>query len=614
MTILWSLVNHYARLAARGEAPMPGFAPAQIGFTIVLSADGSVVRVDDERVREGKHRRPKIVEAPLLPNRTVAVASGAFWDKTSYVLGRTSRERQARDGARVEQEHAAFKARHEQLLKATTDAGCKAVLAFLRRWTPQNYERLPKAEELLDQNVAFRLDGEREFVHQRPAARAALLTEAASAEGGDSGKCLITGITAPIARLHNPPIKGVSGALSSGARLVSFNLDAFNSYRKIQGGNAPVSEYAAFAYATALNALLAATDGADSTTVRPRYRNRIGLGGDTVVFWAETPEAEDLLRVFFVPPHDPNKIAEIRKLIETTQAGHSLSEAMPQLDEKTGAYVLGLSPNAGRLSVRFWLDGTLGDLARRFAEHWADLSLDPFLRTPPPPLWALLQELAAQRKAENVPPHLAGEVTRAILTGRRYPTTSLIQTVMRIRTDQDRTTKPVASMQKVNRLRVSLVKAYFAREYRKGLVSEDVPVSLDPNSTNTAYRLGRLFAVLERLHRAALGQRSPGIRERFYAPASSTPAIIYPLLIRNALTHCRALRLANGPGFAEWFEDRIDEIAAGLNSAFPKTLSLPDQGRFALGYYHEREFLRLKRADKPIDFETSDSAADETAD
>ena len=618
MTILQALAARHERLAERGEAPVPGFGPVNLGFAVVLGTDGRVVTVDDLRVGDGKRARPQVREAPLPPKRTVAVASGAFWDKTSYVFGRTagdptaSPERQARDAARTAQEHAAFKLRHESLLAGTEDAGCHALLAFLRSWTPDAYDALLHAGAMLDQNVAFRLDGEPGFIHERPAARAALLAEAGAAAGGTPGVCLVTGAVAPIARLH-PSIKGVSGAQSSGAALVSFNLDAFNSYGKEQGGNAPVSEAATFAYATALNALLSASDGADPKTGRPRWRNRVGLGEDTVVFWAETAEAERVVEAFFdVPPDDEDETTAVRKVLQDMQAGRGLQDAGPKVQPGTRVYVLGLSPNAARLSVRFWVDQTLGDLAARFQEHWDDLRLDPAPRSRPPPVWALLSELAAQRKAENVPAHLAGELTRAILTGGRYPSSLLAQTVMRIRADQDRKDAAGRTQEKLSALRVAMLKACLARDHRKGLIPESVPVSLDPDSTNPAYRLGRLFAVLERLQRAGLGERNATIRDRFYAAASATPEMVFPSLLRNARNHGKAVRSKVGAGLAEWFEDRIGEIAAGLDGAFPKVLTLQEQGRFALGYYHQREFFRRKKDGVPPELDAAEQAVDET--
>jgi CRISPR-associated protein Csd1 len=272
--------------------------------------------------------------------------------------------------------------------------------------------------------------------------------------------------------------------------------------------------------------------------------------------------------------------------------------------------VLGLSPNAARLSVRFWVEQSLGDFAQHFQQHWEDLKLDPKPHPWPPPLWRLLLELAPQRKSENISPHLSGEIMRAILTGLPYPRALLIQTIMRIRADQDEEDRRTGrTLEKVSDLRVALLKACLARMHRWKLIAEDVPVSLDLTSTNSAYRLGRLFSVLERLQRAALGQRNATVRDRFYASASATPALVFPSLIRNAHNHSKTIRTKVGAGLAEWFEDHIADIASGLDGSFPKTLPLEEQGRFALGYYHQRDVFRRKK-DVPAEIEVAEAVAD----
>lgn len=616
MTILQALAARYERLAAEGLAPIPGFAPAQISFTLVINKDGVLVAVQDERNGDAKRRRPRVTIAPQAPKRTVGVASGAFWDKTSYVLGRTvldatvSPARQERDADRLAREHAAFRERHETLLSASHDEGCQALLRFLQNWTPAAYDALDHAEAMLDQNVAFRLEGHASFIHDRPAARAALLAEAAAKDAGASAMCLVTGQTGPVARLH-PSIKGVPGAQSSGAALVSFNLDAFTSYGHAQGDNAPVSEAAAFAYGNALNALL--TPSGTDANGRPIYPNRVMLGGTTVVFWAETGPAEALASAFFapIPANEATETKLLRDTLQQMQNGTPLRQAAPELDPATRVYVLGLSPNAARLSVRFWVEQSLESFTANFLQHWDDLRIEPMPDFWPPPLWALLYELAAQRKAENVPQHLEGEFMRAILTGLPYPRSLLAQTVLRIRADQDRQDpKSGRTLEKVSDLRVALLKACLARLHRKGLIPEDVPVSLDPTSLNAAYRLGRMFSVLERLQGAALGQRNATIRDRFYASASATPAQVFPSLLRNARNHSKTIRSRVGAGLAEWFEDHLADIASGLEGAFPKTLPLEEQGRFALGYYHQRDVFRRKK-DVPVELDTDDSTNEE---
>jgi CRISPR-associated protein Csd1 len=420
VTILQSLARRYDRQAQAGKAPVRGFAPAQISFTIVLSRDGAYVRTDDERTGEGKKRRPCIVPAPAAPKRTLSIASGVFWDKTSYVLGATavdvnaSAAKQAKDAERLVKEQAAFRARHENLLAGVDDAGCSALLTFLRAWMPDRYGDLDCATEMLDQNVAFRLEGEHGFFHDRPAACAALSAEAAGQDAGAEAMCLVTGKRAPIARLH-PSIKGVPGAQSSGAALVSFNLEAFTSYGHSQGDNAPVSEDAAFAYATALNGLL--TPRGVNARGRPRYPNRVMLGETTVPFWAEYEDAERLMRRMVgddddaeetpgdaLPVDDGTETAKLGDVMRRLKDGIPLTEASAgtDLNPATRVYVLGLSPNAARLSVRFWVEQTLGDFTAHFQAHWSDLMLEPRPRFWPPPLWALLLELAPQRKSENI--------------------------------------------------------------------------------------------------------------------------------------------------------------------------------------------------------------------
>lgn len=627
MTILQSLAQRYDRLAETGDVPVPGFAPSQISFSIVLDHDGTYVTTLDERTGEGKKLRPRTVPAPSAPKRTVGIASGAFWDKTSYVLGRTAADttagvaKQAKDAARLVKEHASFIARHQALLADSDDPGFIALLAFLHHWSPDRYDTLAHAEAMLDQNVAFRLDGERGFIHDAPAARAALMAETGARSTGPEAMCLVTGGTGPIARLH-PSIKGVAGAQSSGAALVSFNLDAFTSYGHSQGANAPVSEAAAFAYATALNGLLTAT-GVNAKG-RPKYRNRVMLGETTVAFWAEHGRVEALTRAMMdeeeetvattgdLPMDEASEANKVRETLHRMQDGQPIRDTDLGTDPATRVYVLGLSPNAARLSVRFWVEQSFAAFARNFQLHWQDLRLEPQPAPWPPPLWRLMLELAPQRKAENIPPNLGGEVMRAILTGLPYPRALLTQTIMRIRADADEEDRRTGrTLEKLSDLRVALLKACLARMYRWNQIPEDVPVSLDLSTTNAAYRLGRLFAVLERLQRAALGQRNATVRDRFYASASANPALVFTSLIRNARNHSKAIRTRIGPALAEWFEDHIAEIASGLAGSFPRTLPLEEQGRFALGYYHQRDVFRRKK-DVPDTIAAAEQAADAT--
>lgn len=620
---LAALAARYDRMVARGDAPVPGFAPAQIAFVLVLDRAGKVVAVQDERTGDGGRKRPKVVEAPQPPKRTVGIVSGLLWDKTSYVLGLTRADPEADEARaikaaeRTAKEHEAFKARQAALLEGAQDAGATALLAFLASWTPEAWPSLdtPYRDEVLDQNIAFRLDDDRGYLHDRPALRALVADQAASDDAA-LGQCLITGKWSPIARLH-PSIKGVPGAQSSGASLVSFNASAFTSYGKSQGGNAPTSELAAFGYGTALNALLA-SDGTDAKG-RPIYRNRVQLGDATTAFWAEADgeeadQAENLVAQLFgaAPAQtdaevDPGLSAMARDLMVELEAGRALRDIAPELNGLR-IYVLGLSPNAARLSVRFWHVGALGDLADNVQRHWKDLRLEPTRLTNSPALWRLLRELAVQGEAKNIPPNLAGEVMRSILTGGRYPRSLLTQALMRIRADQ--------GDDKLNELRVSQLKAVIVRDLRKQEpnTKEDYLVSLDLQETDPGYRLGRLFAVMEAAQAQAIKGVNASIRDRFYGAASATPAHVFPLLLRGVQDHLSKIRKTT-PGLAVKYEKAMSDVMDGLKADLPPTLDMRSQGLFAIGYYHQRGALYAKRVEGEAELdETLTATPDEAED
>lgn len=640
MTILAALADRYERMAHGATELRRGFAPAKIHYTAVLDPSGAIVAIDPAP-RDGKRllREPM---APQPPKRTAAVVSGTLWDKTSYVFGRTAvdpvttPERQARDLARCAQEHAAFKVRHEALFAQTDDVGCLALILFLRGWDPARYDALDHGASMLDQNVAFRLDGEIGFLHDRPAVRAALTAEMAGRPVGGQSLCLVTGELAPIARLH-PSIKGVPGAQSSGASLVSFNLDAFNSYGRMQGLNAPVGESSAEAYGAALNALLTAEIGKDPATGRSLWSNRIGLGEDTVVFWAERPEAEPLVRGLIEPPAQPDDVAKpakgrttlgraarpritedsqtkrVREVLERIERGEPISEAVLGTQPDTKVYLLGLSPNAARLSVRFWREGTLGDLARRVKEHWDDMRLEPSPRQSQPPVWALLYELAPLRKVDDGLRQLAGEWLRAIISGGDYPASLLAQALMRVRAE--RTASP---------LRAAIIKGVLTRRARKRAEAarlddtassdwKDPWMALNREEAHTGYRLGRLFAVLEAAQYAGLGRRvNASVRDKFFGSASATPRHVFPSLLRGVQDHLSAARKRNRGGRANRLDAEMREILGGMPSPglFPAILDPEDQGAFVVGFYHQDAELRIPRVkDETID--TPETAADD---
>lgn len=588
MTILQALAQQHERLVRAGEAPTYGYSHAPISYALVMSIKGAVVDVAPLLDTSGRNPRPTPYEVPQPVKRTSGVASNFLWDKTSYALG-VKRDPATKKPVPAHREHAAFKQFHADLLTQTDDEALQALRRFLDQWQTNSYASLPHSDDMLDTNIVFRLDGELSFIHQRTKSRDIWARHLAGQQGAE-GLCLVNGSTGPLARLHTP-IKGVKGAQSSGAAVVSFNLDAFESYGKKQGANAPVSEQAAFAYATVLNALLARNS-----------RRRIQIGEATTVFWAETiggdgpaDAAEELFSMLVEPPTAVEEEARIADKLTAIGSGRPLADAVAGVDEQTRFHILGLSPNAARLSIRFWHTNTLGAIARRIVDHWRDLHIEPLPWKTPPAAWRLLIEMAPQRKADRIPPILGGALMRAILTGGPYPRSLLAAIVMRMRQDHD-----------INGLRAAICKACLARDYRLGLSKEDVPVSLNPHETNVAYRLGRLFAVYERVQTAALGNVNATIRDRYFGAASATPASIFPLLERTSGHHLASLRKNEKVGLARWFEREIDDILAGVDTALPRSLRLEEQGRFAIGYHHQRSSSRRSSADETKDTHTNE--------
>lgn len=512
---------------------------------------------------------------PQAKKRTVGIDPNVLWDKTAYVLGVTGGT-----GKRTAEEHARFRDQHLEWLAGSEDEGLIALARFLESWTPDRFIAPLWPEEMRDQNIVFRLASGFEFLHERPAAKALWARIAAEGTAGPQ-ICLLTGASGPVARLH-PSIKGVWGAQSSGASLVSFNLDAFTSYSHEQGDNAPVSEAAAFAYATALNRFLS----------DPKHR--LQIGDASTVFWADcadmetAAEAEDIFAAMFgsdTMADDAVNAAKVREQLAQIREGRRLAEVMPKFDKGVRFFVLGLAPNAARLSVRFWWEGSFGTLAANYQRFIDDTALDPAPRTGWPPLWRYLVELAVQGKRENVPPLIAGEWMRAILSGTRYPLTLLSATLMRIRADGE-----------ANALRAAILKSVLIRN-----LSWEVPVALDSGNTNRGYVLGRLFAVYEEVQRAAHGGSvNATIKDKFYGAASASPQKVFRTLDSGAQNHFSKLRKL-GPGRAVNLEKLIGSITELMDPGadpIPATLSSAEQALFGIGYYHQRSDFFRKHDDK----------------
>jgi len=438
--ILQSLDHYYYRLlsetdgAGKPKVPDYGFSEEKIGWIIVLSREGDWIDLKPHLTTD-KKPQPKLMNVPRAEKRTSGIKPNFLWDKTAYTLGVNANPDKAAAKTQpfllAEDTFSAFRERHLELLQKEQDDGLRALYQFLVKWQPSRFQDTSVADKInmLDSNIVFQLDGARRYIHESERARvlwAALLQN----DDAETGLCLISGETAPIARLH-PAIKGILGGQSSGGAIVSFNKESFESLGKEQGANAPISEQAAFTYTTVLNYLL-----------RRENRHCLTIGDASTVFWAEAPddssaEAEESFFFDMMTVTDGEENQKVFDILQQIAKGRPLKEIAPNLHADTRFYILGLAPNASRISIRFWLNTTFGQLAQNLAAHWQDLAIEPCPWQTPPSIWRLLIQTAPLGKTENISPVLAGEMTRAVINGTPYPMSLLSQLLARIRADGD---------------------------------------------------------------------------------------------------------------------------------------------------------------------------------
>jgi CRISPR-associated protein Csd1 len=565
--ILQALFEYYQRKAADPESGIApeGFEWKELPFLIVIDDDGNFVRLEDTREGEGKKKRGKKYLVPQGEKRTVGIAANLLWDNPEYVLGANYRGR-----SDVALRHEAFIERYKMAFSSSfLNPGVVTAMNFLE----SNSEKEKAIDALSDEawkeflesnaNTSIRIEGRS---HQTIADEIASLAVEESCD--EKGVCLVSGKDDLIPAL-NPAIKGVRDAQSSGAALVSFNLPAFRSYGKEQNENAPIGKNAVFAYTTALNGLL----GDDS--------NHIQIGDATTIFWAQNKDSvfEKNLKPFFFAAgkkkDDPDRdAADTKANLESALSG------IPPAEMATRFYILGLSPNAARISVRFWHQGSVGEFCKTMKRHFADLEIiapayDPCRMS----LQYLLGATVRDWKSEDIPPNLAGNVMRAVLNDTLYPETFSNQCIRRIRAERE-----------VSRARASILKACLNRKTRSSSSGKEkeMNVALDSSNTNVGYRLGRLFAVLEKIQEDASPGLNATIRDRYYGAASSSPSTVFPRLL--SLTNHHLAKLENR-GQKINHEKRLAVIIDGLTPSMPAHLVMDDQARFAIGYYHQRQAL-----------------------
>ena len=572
--ILQALKEYYDRKSADSASEMapPGWEWKEIPFVLVLNHDGVPISLNSTVEGSGKSKRAKRYLIPQGVKKTSGIASNLLWENPEYALGVAVKS----SSERVAEQHLEFK---KQIIDLgnTPDPGLIAVKKFMELSNKISVLQTfgDTWSQLLEEgaNITFQLVGEPRIVANSPLVKE-IISNKLSVTADNLAVCLITGQEDSIERLH-AVIKGVWGAQSSGANIVSFNSKAFASFGKEQGDNSPIGKTAAFAYTTALNHLL----NKDS-------KQRMQVGDSSTIFWSAQPTffEEQMVDFFAEPPKDDpdrNRRA-VESLFKAPQTGTIPDDS----ETKTNFYVLGLSPNASRISIRFWIMDTVAGMAVKIRQHFEDLRI---VHGPKEhdaiSLFRLLVSTAALGKSENILPNLAGDTMRSILGGTQYPQTILQAIIRRIRAEHE-----------INYPRAALIKACINRSIRfnNHKQEKEITVSLDTTNNNIGYRLGRLFAVLERIQERANPGINATIRDRFYGAASGAPVTVFGNLMRLKNHHLSKLE---NTGERINYEKLIGEIMSGIED-FPAHLPLADQGRFAIGYYHQKQDFFTKKTDK----------------
>lgn len=580
--ILQALVNHYEDLAKQEKVPKKGWCHAKVSYALDIGRDGSllgIISLKQEEIRGKKAvwvAQPK--EVPEMVSRSSGVSANFLCDNSKYMLGIDSDG----SGSRIRECFEAAKKKHLSILTDVHSVAAEAVKNFFQYWDPEyareNTDISDKWEDVTaGGNLLFYVEGI--YAQEDEDIREAWQKDIDNKDGDMESVCLVTGKKAGISRIHSA-IKGVSGAQSSGALLVSFNAPSFESYGKEQSYNAPVGKYAAFAYTTALNYLLS------------QREYTFMLGDTTILFWAEGGEEiyQRLFEMCAEPVTDNQEV--IKSIFLNLQKGHAIDIEGIEIKPEQKFYILGLAPNAARLSVRFFYQDSFGNILANLRKHYERMDIirpswddQRYLG-----IWRMLMETVNHNSRDKKPqPNMAAVVFRSILANGRYPENLYEGVMIRIRAEQG----------SITRGRAGIIKAYLIRNYNDQLVKEEEFMGLNEQCSNTAYILGREFAVLEAIQQEANPGINATIRDRYFNSACATPASIFPILLKLKNSHIRKIENKK-----IYFEKKLTELQGKIDvsedcvSAYPHRLSLEEQGMFILGYYHQVQKRFEKKEDK----------------
>lgn len=575
--ILQALAGHYENLAKEGKVPRPGWCQAKVSYAIDLSADGEIngIFTLKEEKERGKKKVlvPKPMQVPEMVTRSSGVSANFLCDNSKYFLGID------RDGTnkRTVECFQAAKERHLSVLKNTEGDMARAICLYFEKWNPDGAAEHPKLREYIEElteggNLIFCMG--KQYAQEDENIQAAWENERNRGENKADGICLVTGEKTEIVRIHRQ-IKGVPGAQSSGASLVSFNAPAFESYGKEQSYNAPVGKYAEFAYTTALNYLLNDREHA------------IQLGDSMIVFWSESGEKvyQDLFSMSVDDGLDNQDI--LRGVFQNLREHRPIVLERIELDTEQRFFILGLAPNAARLSVRFFYQDSFGKILENISAHYRRMEIvkPAWEEREYIGIWHMLMETVnLNSKNKTAIPNMAAMTLQAVISGGRYPESLYANTLIRIRAEQGRITWG----------RASIIKAYLIRnkEWKEG----ENYMELNEASKDTAYVLGRLFAVLESIQMDTNPGIKATIRDRYFNSACAAPASVFPVLFKLKNSHLKKLEREKASA-KKYYEKLLTELMTKLE-AFPKQLLLEAQGDFMLGYYHQMQKRYEKKEEK----------------
>ena len=575
--ILQNLAEYYEKVVMQEKVAKSGWSQAKVSHAIELNEDGTIKAIISKRKEEERGKKkigvPVLLNVPEMVTRSSGVSSNFLCDNAKYFLGIDGDGIQKRTIECFE----SAKERHLMLLEEANGKMARAICLFFKNWKPECADENLSVKEHWDElneggNPIFCMKAI--YAQDEKEIQDIWEEYLKKQKQGKQGICLVTGQRAEIARIHRG-IKGVPGAQSSGAALVSFNAPAFESYGKEQSYNAMVGKYAEFAYTTALNYLLNQSE------------YKFALGDSMIVFWAESGQEEyqDSFLSWLNPKVDNQE--EMNKVFGNLKKGVWVDLEDIQLDSEQRFYILCLAPNAARLSVRFYYQNSFGNIIKNIAKHYQRMEI---VR----PSWEdmrylgikqMLNETVNQKSKDKTPiPNMASMVLSAILSDTKYPASLYTDTLIRIRAEQG----------KVTCGRAAIIKAFLIQNYK--WKEGDEYMGLNDGCEESAYVLGRLFAVLETIQKDANSGINTTIRDRYFNSACATPASVFPTLIKLKNSHIKKLERESG-GTKIYYEKMLTELMGKIEK-FPRRLSLEEQGKFRLGYYHQVQKKYEKKEEK----------------